>query len=184
MRERDRGWPRVVMTAAVTEELSRLPPTRVCCWRAEVATLLRFAATLHTTGGLLTLTAVLDTEPLARRVRTALTQLYGCPSDIQVLPTGAGHPGGYRLRVAGMPGGEPGRQTGLVDPRGHPIDRRKSDTRTGRCFAAGLAGTGGRARTGPFRSALICAAGCCLLGTLREDGRSRQEFFVLTGVND
>ena len=24
----------------------------------------------------------------------------------------------------------------------------------------------------------------CLLGTLREDGRSRQEFFVLTGVND
>ncbi len=52
-----------------------------------MATLLRFAATLHTTGGLLTLTAVLDTEPLARRVRTALTQLYGCPSDIQVLPT-------------------------------------------------------------------------------------------------
>jgi hypothetical protein len=49
---------------------------------------------------------------------------------------------------------------------------------------AGLAGTGGgRARTGPFRSALICAAGCSLLGTLREDGRSRQEFFVLTGVD-
>lgn len=68
---RDGGWPRVAMTAAVTEELSRLPPTRVCCRRAEVATLLRFAATLHTTGGLLTLTAVLDTEPLARRVRTA-----------------------------------------------------------------------------------------------------------------
>ncbi len=45
--------------------------------------LLRFAATLHTTGGLLTLTAELDTEPLARRVRTALTQLYGCPSDLQ-----------------------------------------------------------------------------------------------------
>ncbi len=109
------------MTAAVTEELSRLPPTRVCCRRAEVATLLRFAATLHTTGGLLTLTAVLDTEPLARRVRTALTQLYGCPSDIQVLPTGAGHPGGYRLRVAGMHGATLGRQTGLVDPRGHPI---------------------------------------------------------------
>ncbi len=51
MREQDRGWARVAMTAAVTEELSRLPPTRVCCRRAEVATLLRFAATLHTTGG-------------------------------------------------------------------------------------------------------------------------------------
>jgi len=102
------------MTAAVTEELSRLPPTRVCCRRAEVVTLLRFAATLHTTGGLLTLTAELDTEPLARRVRTALTQLYGCPSDLQVLPTGAGHPGGYQLRVAGVPGTTLGRQTGLI----------------------------------------------------------------------
>jgi len=164
------------MTAAVTEELSRLPPippTRVCCRRAEVATLLRFAATLHTTGGLLTLTAVLDAEPLARRVRTALTQLYGCPSDIQVLPTGAGHPGGYRLRVAGMHGATLGRQTGLVDPRGHPIDRRKSDAWTGRCSAAGLAGTGGgRARTGPFRSALICAA-ACWAPCGRTDGRVR-----------
>jgi len=41
-------------------------PTRVCCRRAEVVTLLRFAATLHTTDGLLTLTAELDTKPIAR----------------------------------------------------------------------------------------------------------------------
>jgi len=69
----------VLMTAAVTDELSRLPHTKACCRRAEMIALLRFAGAVHREAGRIRIEVDLDTPLVARRLGAAIRALYGYP---------------------------------------------------------------------------------------------------------
>ena len=58
----------MAMTAAVKDEISRLPVTRTCCRKAEVSSILRFAGGLHLVSGRIVIEAELDTGIAARRL--------------------------------------------------------------------------------------------------------------------
>lgn len=62
----------VVMIAEVTDELSRVDGTAVCCRRAEVATLVRFCEALHIGAERVVITAEIDIGPVTRRLRQAI----------------------------------------------------------------------------------------------------------------
>jgi len=111
----------VLMTAAVTDELSRLPHTKACCRRAEMIALLRFAGAVHQEAGRIRIEVDLDTPLVARRLGAAIRALYGYPTQVQVLHA-TGHPARYRLRMAtNADAAALARRTGLLDPRHRPI---------------------------------------------------------------
>ncbi len=111
----------MAMTAQVKAELSRIPVTKACCRKAEVATILRFAGGLHIVGGQIVVEAELDTGAAARRLRTDLAEVYGHQSDL-VMVQGNGIRKGSRYLVRVLKDGEAlARQAGLVDARGRPV---------------------------------------------------------------
>jgi len=111
----------VLMTAAVTDELSRLPHTKACCRRAEMIALLRFAGAVHQEAGRIRIEVDLDTPLVARNLGAAIRALYGYPTQVQVLHA-TGHPARYRLRMAtNADAAALARRTGLLDPRHRPI---------------------------------------------------------------
>ena len=109
------------MTAAVKDELSRLAVGKSCCRRAEVSSLLRFAGGLHIIAGRVVVEAELDSGSTARRLRTAVRELYGHICDVYLITAG-GLRKGTRYVVRVVRDGEGlARQTGLLDPRGRPV---------------------------------------------------------------
>ncbi len=76
----------MLMTAALTDELSRLPLANACCRRAETITLLRFTGAVHQEPGRCSIEVDLDTTLVARRLGIAIRALYGYPTQLQVLP--------------------------------------------------------------------------------------------------
>ncbi|HEU5472785.1 MAG TPA: DNA-binding protein WhiA [Actinophytocola sp.] len=111
----------MAMTAAVKDELSRLPVSKTCCRRAEVSSLLRFAGGLHIVGGRVVVEAELDTGAAARRLRKEIHDLFGHQSDVHVISPGGLRKGTrYVVRVV-KDGDGLARQTGLLDPRGRPV---------------------------------------------------------------
>jgi DNA-binding protein WhiA len=111
----------MAMTAAVKDELSRVDVPKPCCRRAEMAALLRFAGGLHIVSGRVVVEAELDTGAVARRLRTAIADLFGYPSEVHILASGglrkASH---YIVRIV-KDGEALARQTGLLDVRGRPV---------------------------------------------------------------
>ena len=67
----------MAMTAAVKDEISRLPVTRTCCRKAEVSAILRFAGGLHLVSGRIVIEAELDTGIAARRLRKDILEIFG-----------------------------------------------------------------------------------------------------------
>ena len=59
----------MAMTSRVKDELSRLTIAKMCCRKAEVSALIRFAGGLHIVGGDIVVEAELDTANAARRLR-------------------------------------------------------------------------------------------------------------------
>jgi len=113
----------VLMTAALTDELSRLPLANACCRRAETITLLRFAGAVHQEPGRWSIEVGLDTTLVARRLGMAIRALYGYPTQLQVLPT-SGYPAGPRHRLRMTRQADAAalvRRTGLADPRGRLV---------------------------------------------------------------
>ena len=113
----------MLMTAALTDELSRTTPTTACCRRAETITLLRFAGAVHQEPGRWSIEVDLDTTLMARRLGAAIRALYGYPTQLQVLPT-PGDPAAtrHRLRMTRQADAAAlARRTGLADPRGRLI---------------------------------------------------------------
>ncbi|MBB5933611.1 DNA-binding protein WhiA [Streptomyces zagrosensis] len=111
----------MAMTAAVKDEISRLPVTRTCCRKAEVSAILRFAGGLHLVSGRIVIEAELDTGIAARRLRKDILEIFGHASDLVVMAPG-GLRRGSRYVVRVVAGGDQlARQTGLVDGRGRPI---------------------------------------------------------------
>src|SRR5438067_7566634 len=116
-----REGQRMAMTAAVKDELSRLTVVKPCCRKAESASLLRFAGSIHLVQGRIVIEAELDTAAAARRLRKDIAEVYGHTSELGVMAPG-GLRRGSRYIVRVVKDGEAlARQTGLVDGWGRPI---------------------------------------------------------------
>ncbi len=111
----------MAMTEGVKDELSRHTVTKVCCRKAEISAVLRFAGGLHIVGGQIVIEAELDTAHAARRLRQDIADMYGHSSELLVMSAG-GLRRGSRYVVRVVKGGEAlARQTGLIDGRGRPV---------------------------------------------------------------
>ncbi len=111
----------MAMTAKVKDELSRLPVTKTCCRKAEVATMLRFAGGLHIVGGRIVVEAELDTASAARRLRRFVHEVYGVGCELVVMSAGGLRKSArYVVRVT-TDGEALARQTGLIDHAGRPV---------------------------------------------------------------
>ena len=75
----------MAMTAAVKDELSRVPVTRASARKAELATMLRFAGALHLVGGHIVIEAELDTGSVARRLRKEIGEIFGHASEVHMV---------------------------------------------------------------------------------------------------
>jgi DNA-binding protein WhiA len=111
----------MALTAQVKDELARLKVERTSCRKAEVSAMVRFAGGLHIISGRIVVEAELDTGAAARRLRQAISDVYGHESDIIVV-SGGGLRRGSRYVVRVVKDGESlARQTGLLDNRGRPV---------------------------------------------------------------
>ena len=111
----------MAMTQQVKAELATVRVTKPACRRAEVAVTLRFADGLHMAGGRIVVEAELDTGAAARRLRTAIADLFGFSSEFVVV-TSSGLRRGTRYIVRLIRDGESlARQTGLIDNRRRPV---------------------------------------------------------------
>ncbi|MEA4942979.1 MAG: DNA-binding protein WhiA [Propionicimonas sp.] len=111
----------MAMTQQVKAELATLEVSKPELRKAEVAALLRFTNSLHIAGGRIVVEAELDTGAAARRLRTAIAELFGFTSEFVVI-TGSGVRRGTRYLVRLIRDGESlARQTGLIDSRGRPV---------------------------------------------------------------
>ncbi|WOQ15817.1 DNA-binding protein WhiA [Raineyella sp. W15-4] len=111
----------MAMTQQVKAELSTVPVTRTTSRVAETAALLRFAGGLHLAGGRIVIEAELDTGAAARRLRSAIQDVFGYPTELMVV-NGSGLRKATRY-VVRMPthGDDLARRTGLIDPHGRPV---------------------------------------------------------------
>jgi DNA-binding protein WhiA len=111
----------MAMTAAVKDELSRVPVSRMSSRKSELATMLRFAGALHLIGGHIVIEAELDTGSVARRLRNEIRDIFGHGSEVQIVSGGGIRKSSrYLVRVA-REGESLARQAGLVDLRGRPV---------------------------------------------------------------
>lgn len=111
----------MALTAALKEELAHVQARKSSQRKAEVSALLRFAGGLHIISGRIVIEAEVDLAATARRVRTAIADLYGQQSDIIVVSGGTLRRGNrYVVRVV-REGEALARQTGLLDNRGRPV---------------------------------------------------------------
>lgn len=109
------------MTASVTEDLSRCAVSKICCRKAEISAVLRFAGGLHIIGGNVVLEAELNTAVTARRLRQDIAAVYRHKTDLVVMGAkGIARGRRYVVRV-GADGEVLARQTGLIDTKGHLV---------------------------------------------------------------
>ncbi|MFZ5852656.1 MAG: DNA-binding protein WhiA [Actinomycetota bacterium] len=111
----------MAMTAAVKDELARLPGGKSCCRKAEVAALLRFAGGLHLVRGRIVVEAELDTGAAARRLRRDIAEVFGHASDVSVVAQSGLRRGNRYLVRVDREGESLARQTGILDGRGRPV---------------------------------------------------------------
>ncbi len=111
----------MAMTAAVKDELARVPVTKACCRKSEVSALLRFGGAIHLVGGRIVLEAELDTGAAARRLRKDIAEVYGHSSDLSVVAANGLRKGSHYVVRVTQDGEQLARQTGLVDAQGRPV---------------------------------------------------------------
>jgi DNA-binding protein WhiA len=115
------------MTAAATDELSRVTVSTVGARRAEASTLLRFAEGLRVVDGRLIVAAQVAREPIARRLRGEIYDLYGCTAEVTRRPASAAREDVTFLVRVVADAESLARQTGLLDRRGRPVQGLPSD---------------------------------------------------------
>ncbi len=147
----------MALTQDVKAELAVLPVAKHCCRRAEAATMLRFAGGLHITGGgNIMVEAEFDTGAAARRLRVAITDIFGLTSElITVKSSGLRRGTRYLVRLV-KDGPAIARLTGLIDAQGRPV----------RGLPAGIVGGGLCDAVAVWRGAFLAH------GSLTEPGRS------------
>lgn len=146
----------MAMTPEVKAELATVVVTKPACRRAEVAAMLRFAGGLHLAGGRIIIEAELDTGAAARRLRTAIHDLFGFTCEFVVISS-SGLRRGTRYLVRLIRDGDSlARQSGLIDGRGRPV----------RGLPAALVSGGLDVSVAAWRGAFLAH------GSLTEPGRS------------
>jgi cell division protein WhiA len=110
----------MALTQQVKAELATIQVTKPCCRRAEVAATLRFAGGLHLAGGRIIIEAELDTGAAARRVRTAIMDVFGHESELVVVNASGIRRGTHYIVRVFRDGEALARQTGLIDSQGRP----------------------------------------------------------------
>ncbi|MHA7132900.1 DNA-binding protein WhiA [Oerskovia turbata] len=111
----------MALTAQVKDELARLKVDKTSCRKAEVSAMLRFSGGLHIISGRIVIEAELDTAIAARRLRQAISDVYGHVSELIVVSAGGlRRSSRYVVRVV-KDGESLARQTGLLDNRGRPV---------------------------------------------------------------
>jgi DNA-binding protein WhiA len=111
----------VALTAAIKDELARVPTGNSLVRAAELATILRFCGGLHLISGRIAIEVELDSATLARRLTRAIAELYGIQAELSVVSaSGLRKNSGYQIRVL-RDGELLARQTGLIDNRGRPV---------------------------------------------------------------
>lgn len=146
----------MALTSEVKAELATVKVTKPAVRQAEVAALLRFAGGLHIAGGRIIVEADLDTGGAARRLKSAIFDLYGFSCEFVVItPSQLRRGTRYVVRLI-RDGDSLARQTGLIDSRGRPV----------RGLPATLVGGGLDVATALWRGAFLAH------GSLTEPGRS------------
>jgi DNA-binding protein WhiA len=144
------------LTQQVKAELATLEVLKPELRRAEISSLLRFSNSLHLASGRIIVEAELETGQIARRLRSAVWDLFGYESEFVVI-SGGGLSRGSRYLVRLFRNGEAlARQTGLIDARGRPV----------RGLPSQIIGGSLEALTAAWRGAFLAR------GTLTEPGRS------------
>jgi DNA-binding protein WhiA len=111
----------VALTAAIKDELARVPTGNSLVRAAELSTILRFCGGLHLISGRIAIEVELDSATLARRMTRAIAELYGIQAELSVVSAGGlRKQSGYQIRVL-RDGELLARQTGLIDNRGRPV---------------------------------------------------------------
>ena len=111
----------MALTAAIKDELARVPTGNSLVRAAEIATILRFCGGLHLISGRIAIEVELDSATLARRITRAIAELYGIQAELSVVSaSGLRKNSGYQIRVL-RDGELLARQTGLIDNRGRPV---------------------------------------------------------------
>ena len=111
----------MALTAAIKDELARVPAGKSLVRAAELATILRFCGGLHLISGRIAIEVELDSATLARRLTRAIAELYGIQAELTVVSaSGLRKNSGYQIRVL-RDGELLARQTGLIDNRGRPV---------------------------------------------------------------
>lgn len=111
----------MALTAAIKDELARVPTGNSLVRAAELATILRFCGGLHLISGRIAIEVELDSATLARRMTRAIAELYGIQAELSVVSAGGlRKQSGYQIRVL-RDGELLARQTGLIDNRGRPV---------------------------------------------------------------
>ena len=111
----------MALTAAIKDELARVPTGNSLVRAAELATILRFCGGLHLISGRIAIEVELDSATLARRLTRAIAELYGIQAELSVVSaSGLRKNSGYQIRVL-RDGELLARQTGLIDNRGRPV---------------------------------------------------------------
>ena len=111
----------MALTAAIKDELARVPSGNSLVRAAELATILRFCGGLHLISGRIAIEVELDSATLARRMTRAIAELYGIQAELSVVSaSGLRKQSGYQIRVL-RDGELLARQTGLIDNRGRPV---------------------------------------------------------------
>ena len=147
---------RVALTQQVKSELAAVRIMRPATRIAEVATMLRFSGGLHLAGGRIAIEAEFDAGGAARRLRQAITDLYGFESELLVISS-SGIKRGTRYVLRMMRDAQAlARQTGLIDSRGRPA----------RGLPAQVVGSGQKEQVAVWRAAFLAR------GSLTEPGRS------------
>ncbi len=146
----------MALTQQVKSELATIKVVKPDARRAEVAAMLRFAGGLHLVSGHIVIEAEFDTGAGARRLRTALRELYGFDSELLVINS-SGIKRGTRYVVRLVRDGESlSRQVGLIDAHGRPV----------RGLPSQIIGGGVAEQVAAWRGAFIAR------GSLTEPGRS------------
>ena len=111
----------MALTAAIKDELARVPAGNSLVRAAELATILRFCGGLHLISGRIAIEVELDSATLASRLTRAIAELYGIQAELTVVSaSGLRKNSGYQIRVL-RDGELLARQTGLIDNRGRPV---------------------------------------------------------------
>ena len=111
----------MALTAAIKDDLARVPTGNSLVRAAELATILRFCGGLHLISGRIAIEVELDSATLARRMTRAVAELYGIQAELSVVSAGGlRKQSGYQIRVL-RDGELLARQTGLIDNRGRPV---------------------------------------------------------------